>query len=119
MASEEGQEIFAKAMNGPTLPYGYDVESNENIWSGYSDYAKSRWMLAKNATYQYTRTDKPLGAAGIDVYRAIRKAPIEVLFCHEDSNMRMTAQEIYEEDYAYYKGSTTWEDLLRRAGMLK
>lgn len=119
MASEEGQEIFAKAMNGPTLPYGYDVESNENIWSGYSDYAKSRWMLAKNATYQYTRTDKPLGATGINVYRAISKAPIEVLFCHEDSNMRMTAQEIYEEDYAYYKGSTTWEDLLRRAGMLK
>lgn len=119
MASEEGQKIFAEAMNGPTLPYGYDVENDADIWSKYSDYAKSRWMIAKNASYQYTRTDKPLGAAGLSLYRAISKAPIEVLLCHEDSSTRMTAQEIYEEDYAYYKGSTAWEDLLRRAGMLK
>ena len=118
MASEEGQKIFAEAMNGPTLPYGYDVESDADIWSKYSDYAKSRWMIAKNASYQYIRTDKPLGAASLSVYRANSKAPLEVLFCHEDSNTRMTAQEIYEEDYKYYKGSTAWEDLLRRAGML-
>lgn len=119
MASEEGQEIFAKAMDGPTLPYGYDVQSNDEIWSSYSDYAKSRWVIARNASYQYIRTDKPLGAVSMNAYRAISKAPIEVLLCHEDSNTRMTAQEIYETDYTYYKGSTAWEDLLRRAGMLQ
>lgn len=119
MASEEGQKIFAEAMDGPTLPYGYDVESDDEIWSAYSDYAKSRWMIAKNASYQYIRTDKPLGAAGMKSYRATAKAPAEVLLCHEDSNTRMTAKEIYETDYTYYKGSTAWEDLLRRSGMLK
>ncbi len=119
MASEEGQKIFAQAMNGPTLPFGYDVEKDPDIWSKYSDYAKSRWRIAKNASYQYDRTDKPLGATGLKVYRSISEAPIEVLLCHEDSNTRMTAQEIYEADYAYYKGSTAWEDLLRRAGMLQ
>lgn len=115
MASKEGQKIFAQALNGPTGPYGYDVSQDAAIWNSFNTYAKTRWDIAKNATYYFRRSDLPLGGVGLAPYRMASDAPLEVLLTR--SSDKRTPQQIYNADYTYYNGTTAWEDLLRRAGI--
>lgn len=117
MTSTEGQKIFAKAMQGPTLPFGYDVSADSEIWNNYNAFAKSCYTVAKNAKYYFRRNDLPLGGAGLVPYRMANDAPLEVLLTR--SNNRKTAKEICDADYKYYSNSTAWTSLLRQAGLIK
>ena len=116
MASEAGQKVFAQAMQGPTLPYGYDVSEDAEIWNSYSDFAKSRWQVASNATYYFRRNDLPLGGVGLVPYRMIADAPLEVLVSRAGNTV--SAQTICESDYTYYTSPGVWDDLMRRAGLM-
>lgn len=116
MTSVEGQKIFAKAMLGPTLPYGYDVSADSEIWNNYDAFAKSCYTVAKSAKYYFRRNDLPLGGAGLVPYRMSSDAPLEVLLTR--SNDRKTPKEISDADYAYYSNGTAWTSLLRQAGIL-
>lgn len=115
MASAEGQKIYAKALNGLTQPYGYDISKDPEIWNAAGEFEKSRFEIAKNASYCMIRDDLPLGGAGLRPFRATGDAPIEVLLSR--SNNRLTAEEIVQTDYDYYHNKTTWTDLLRLAGL--
>lgn len=117
MTSIEGQRVFAKSMQGSTLPYGYDVSSDPEIWNGYNTWAKSCYGVAKSAKYYFRRNDLPLGGAGLVPYRMSNDAPLEVLLTR--SNNRKTAKEIADADYAYYSNSTAWTSLLRQAGIIR
>lgn len=117
MASEAGQKVYAKAMQGPTLPFGYDVSEDAEIWNDYSDFAKSRWSVASNATYYFRRSDLPLGGVGLVPYKMVADAPLEVLVSRD--NDRKTAKQIYDADYEYYKVQSVWDDLMRRAGLIR
>ena len=116
MASQEGQKIYAKALNGLTGPYGYDISQDAEIWNAAGEFEKSRFAIAKNASYCMIRDDLPLGNAGLVAFRASKEAPIEVLLSR--STNKMTAQQIVDVDYDYYHGKTTWTDLLRLAGLV-
>ena len=117
MTSNEGQKIFAQTMQGPTLPYGYDVSADAEIWNGYSQFAKSRWEIAKNASLYLYRFDLPLGKQALLPFRMTTVAPLEVLVSR--NNDRKSAMEIIMTDYNYYTagGNTAWNDLLRKAGL--
>ena len=115
MASQEGQKIYAQAMNGLTQPYGYDISKDPEVWNEAGEFEKSRFEIAKDASYCMIRDDLPLGGAGLVAFRATASAPIEVLLSRSEN--RMTAQEIVDTDYDYYHGKTTWTDLLRLAGI--
>ena len=117
MTSIEGQRVFAKSMQGSTLPYGYDVSSDPEIWNGYNAWAKSCYGVAKSAKYYFRRNDLPLGGAGLVPYRMSNDAPLEVLLTR--SNNRKTAQEIADADYEYYSNSTAWTSLLSHAGIIR
>ena len=117
MASEAGQKVYAKAMQGPTLPFGYDVSEDAEIWNDYSDFAKSRWSVASNATYYFRRSDLPLGGVGLVPFKMVADAPLEVLVSRD--NDRKTAKQIYDADYEYYKVQSVWDDLMRRAGLIR
>lgn len=116
MTSEEGQRIYASVMNGPSTPFGFDAKADETLWDGFNEFAKSRYKVAKNTNYMFLRNDLPLGAKGMAAFRADSLAPIEALLHRSDN--RMTAQQIFDVDYNYYNGKTTWTDLLRRAGLM-
>jgi ABC-type glycerol-3-phosphate transport system substrate-binding protein len=116
MASNKGSKIYAKAMSGPTLPFGYDIAADPEIWNGLNNFAKTRWTVAKNASYYYIRNDLPLGKAGLGGYMGQKEGPIEVLVSRA-VNPR-SAQYIFDLDYAYFNNSTAWTDLLRRAGLI-
>ncbi len=116
MASEKGQKIYATAMNGPTLPFGYDVSKDSEIWNNFSGFAKSRWDAAKSAEYYFRRTDLPLGAVGLIPFRASESAPLEAQM--NRTNDTKTAADIANLDYQYYSKGTAWNDLLKRAGII-
>ena len=117
MTSDEGQKIFAETMQGPTLPFGYDVSKDAEIWNTYSQFAKSRWDIAKDASLYLYRFDLPLGQQGLLPFRMTSVAPLEVLVTRD--NDRKTATDIIMADYNYYTagGNTAWNDLLRKAGL--
>ncbi len=117
MTSNGGQKIFAEVMQGPTLPFGYDVSKDEAIWNSYSPFAKSRWDIAKDASLYLYRFDLPLGKQNLLPFRITTVAPLEVLLTR--SNDRKTANDIIMTDYNYYtaSGNSAWNDLLRKAGL--
>ena len=117
MTSNEGQKIFAETMQGPTLPYGYDVSKDAGIWNSYSKFAKSRWEIAKDASLYLYRFDLPLGQQSLLTFRMTTVAPLEVLVSRD--NDRKSAIDIIMADYNYYTagGNTAWNDLLRKAGL--
>lgn len=115
MASDEGQKIFADATGGLTMPYSYDLESDSEGYAKYSEFAKSRWNIVKNADYFYYHFELPLGGAGLLPFEAVKLAPIEVLMSRK--NDPYTAQEIVDEDINYYGIPQRWTNLLRKAGL--
>ena len=113
MVSDRGQAIFAEAMEGNTsLPYGYDISKAE-WFSSSSEFAKSRYEIAKNATYYYRHSELPMGNDLLP-WRAVYKAPVEHLFYKEGYE----AQDILDVDINYYNEGTRWNDLLGKAGLV-
>ena len=112
MASDKGQEIYAEAMDGNTsLPYGYDI-STCDWFASTSEFAKTRYELAKNATYYYRHAELPLGN-DLLAWRAVYSAPIE----HCLYSLGWSGDDVVKEDINYYKTGTRWTDLLKKAGL--
>ena len=112
MASDKGQEIYAEAMDGNTsLPYGYDI-STCDWFASTSEFAKTRYELAKNATYYYRHAELPLGN-DLLAWRAVYSAPIE----HCLYSLGWSGDDVVQEDIDYYSTGTRWTDLLKKAGL--
>lgn len=110
MVSDKGQEIYSKSVNGnTTLPYGFDI-SKTDWYAGVSDFAKSRFEIARGATYYYAHTELPLGR-DLMAFRAVFQAPIEHLFYGKG----WTAEQVIDVDVTYYNTGTNWNSLLELA----
>ncbi|MBS5023687.1 MAG: extracellular solute-binding protein, partial [Firmicutes bacterium] len=51
MATDEAQLIYMECTSGNMLPFKYDIEKDEAIWSEKSEYSKSIYRLSKGAIY--------------------------------------------------------------------
>ncbi len=101
MVSDEGQEVYARATNGLTMCYGYDIEQNENLWNSIGNFAKSRWPIVKNARFLVRDRWESYAKAGLTPFRATEVAPLPILLSRETN--RWTAQKAYEYDYETYQ----------------
>ena len=102
MVSDEGQHIFSEVTQGLTMCYGYDL-SQDAIFSELSEFAASRWEIATDAQYYIYQRGEAWNRAGLHPFRAIAKAPLEVLLSRTED--RYTAQMIYDYDYDYFKSN--------------
>lgn len=113
MVSDRGQDISAKAMKGnSTLAYGYDISESE-WFKEATEYAKSRFAIAKSTTYYYFRYNSYLGTNLNTLYRAIYSAPLE----HQFYKLGKTAQDIVNVDINYYNNGDNWANLIEHANM--
>lgn len=94
-----------------SLPYGYDI-STCDWFASTSEFAKTRYELAKNATYYYRHAELPLGN-DLLAWRAVYSAPIE----HCLYSLGWSGDDVVKEDINYYKTGTRWTDLLKKAGL--
>lgn len=107
MASDAGQAKFVEKTKGLTMCYGYDLES----YAKYNElpaFAKSRWTIARDATLYFIDSTSTFGGVGLQPFHMRTVAPLEVLLSRTTN--RKTAQDIYEEDYEYYK--TVWSSFV-------
>lgn len=102
MVSDEGQHIFSETTKGLTMCYGYDL-SKDAIYNDLSDFAKTRWELARNAKFYIASRAEAYSKAGLAPFQARTKAPLEVLLSRDGD--RYTAQMVYDYDYDYYKNN--------------
>lgn len=114
LISQEGQNIFVEKTGGITIGFGYDFEKNPS-YSSMSAFAKSRWQIAKNASY-YLYPQEKLSKVGLTAFKVKELAPIPVLLCRDTKPM--TAQEIFDYDYNYWtqNSNTEWNALIQLAG---
>ena len=110
MISDEGQRIFARSTKGLTMCYGYDLEENAELYESLPQFAKTRWKIAKNASYFMINRTEKFGAVGFGPFRARDVAPIEVLMSR--SSDRWSAQRCFEYDYT--SASNAWSAYLSR-----
>lgn len=96
MATEEAQLIYMECTSGNMLPFDYDLESNEELWSMKSDYSKSTYELTKNAIYF-----GDFSIYGLHNWTGGRENP-ERYFAAQNPLDRMTPLEIFEADYNYW-----------------
>lgn len=109
MVSDVGQHIFSETTGGLTMCYGYDLSKDE-IYSGLSEFAKSRWEIAKNAQFYTASRAEAYSKAGLFPFQARTKAPLEVLMSRTED--RYSAQKIYDYDYDYFK--TNWNLIVNK-----
>ena len=110
MVTDEGQRIFAKTTKGLTMCYGYDLEENHELYSSLNNFAKSRWNIAKNASYFIGTRREKFGSVGFGPFTAKNLAPIEVLMSR--SSDRWSAQRCFDYDYEVARGN--WASYIAR-----
>ena len=101
MVSDEGQKVYARATNGLTMCYGWDIEADTEIWNSIGDFAKSRWEIAKDVKFLVRDRWETYGKAGLKPFRATEQAKIPILLSRDKN--RWTAQQAYEYDYTTYE----------------
>lgn len=110
MVSDDGQRIFSKSTKGLTMCYGYNLEENAELFGSLNNFAKTRWNIAKNASYFIGTRREKFGAVGFGPFTAKNLAPIEVLMSR--SSDRWSAERCFEYDYTLAQG--TWSSYLAR-----
>lgn len=97
MTSDRGQEIFAKAMDGnATLPFGYDIGKTD-WFENTSGFAKTRYDIARSATYFYKHFELPLGRLLPMFYTGSFSSPEQLFYSKE-----YTAQDVFHRDVDYH-----------------
>lgn len=107
MISDVGQQAYATATGGLSMGYSYDLETHPN-YNSFSNFAKSRWNVAKDARY-YLLKESKFGDVGLTSFRCKDIAPLPVALSRTYD--RKTAQYLYEYDYNYWNGQN-WSSLV-------
>ena len=110
MVSDEGQEVYARATNGLTMCYGWDMKDNAEVWDSIGAFAKSRWPIVENARFLIRDRWESYGKAGLTPFRATEIAPLPILLSRETE--KFTAQQAYEYDYKTYERE--WSAIVAR-----
>ena len=110
MVSDEGQEVYARATNGLTMCYGWNIEENDSVWNSVGNFAKSRWPIVKNARFLIRDRWESYGRAGLTPFRASEVAPLPILLSRATN--AWSAQKAYEYDYETYERE--WSALTAR-----
>lgn len=110
MVSDEGQEVYARATNGLTMCYGWNIEENVSVWNSVGNFAKSRWDIVKNARFLIRDRWESYGKAGLTPFRASEVAPLPILLSRATN--AWSAQKAYEYDYETYERE--WSALTAR-----
>ena len=110
MISNVGQSIFSQEMNGLTMPYGYDVENDEDV--EISKFARSviDCTSSEDTLFIYRDISQTLASrGGIPGFTTNRNKYFLKLFTGE-----MTAQGVYDDTYDNL--SRRWETILSNCG---
>jgi ABC-type glycerol-3-phosphate transport system substrate-binding protein len=121
MASDKGQKTYTKALKGVTLPFGYNVKNDADLYNGFSSLLKSAIDISQNAEYVYVDYTSPLVyKGGLVPFNLVTNGSLEMLLSTTDPKLKKTAQQIYDYNYTSYTGNnaSAWTDLLRRAGLV-
>lgn len=111
MATEEAQLIYMDCTSGNMLPFDYDLEGNEELWSQKSAYSKSAYELTKNAIYF-----GDFKIYGLQNWTGGREHP-EVYFAAQNSKDRLTPKQIWDAEYDYWT-EDRFRMVLRAAGKI-
>lgn len=112
MASDRGQEVFSRALDGTaTLPYGFDI-SKIDWYASIPSFAKDRLEITGSADYLFPRFDLPLGKFLPEFSCLGAQATYALLT--KNPNDRMTAQDLFQYDYAYF--DSMWPEWMHAAG---
>lgn len=121
LISKEGQKIFSQDPKGMTMPFGYDITEDTELYSSFSNFEKSKWeKLMPDAEYIFPDTkSKLMSLGGMKVFAPAEFMSVEFLLSTTDPNTKLTAQQIFQKSYEAYIGanSTAWTDLLSKAGL--
>lgn len=110
MISNAGQSIFSQEMNGLVMPYGYDVESDENV--EISTFARSvlDCVRSDDTLFVYRDISQTLASrGGIAGFTTNKNKYFLKLYTGE-----MTAQGVYDDTYDYLSGQ--WRTILTNCG---
>lgn len=113
MATDEAQLIYMECTSGNMLPFKYDIEKDEAIWSEKSEYSKSIYRLSKGAIY-YGGGGNAIN--GLADWSGERENP-EIFFTAKNAADRKTPEKIYREEYEYWTVEK-WNLLLKSAGLI-
>lgn len=110
MISDAGQSVFSQEMNGLTMPYGYDVESDENV--EVSDFAKSvlDCVRSEDTLFIYRDISQTIASrGGIPSFTTNQHKYFLKLYTGE-----MTAEGVYSDTYDTL--SSQWRTILTNCG---
>lgn len=110
MISDAGQSIFSQEMNGLTMPYGYDVETDENV--EVSDFAQSviDCVKSEDTLFVYRDISQTIASrGGIPSFTTNKNKYFLKLYTGE-----MTAEGVYNDTYDTL--STQWKTILTNCG---
>lgn len=117
MATDEANEVFVRATNGASMPFQYNVEEeNSTLYETLPLLQKTRLDMQKDAVYMLNEnTYAAVYYGGISRLSGSR-TNLEVLFTAKNADDRMTAQEIYDAEIAYWD-TTRWNSVLLNMGL--
>jgi ABC-type glycerol-3-phosphate transport system substrate-binding protein len=101
MVSDAGQKTYARATNGLTMCYGWDLEADTEIWNSIGNFAKTRWGIVENASFLLRDRWEAYGKAGLKPFCATDEAPLPILLSRDKNPW--TAQQAYDYDYETYE----------------
>ena len=117
MATDEAIKIFAQATGGATMPFEYDFETQApDVYAGFTQLHKDKYKLFADAVNLPNETTYATGYfGGLEPLSETRKR-LEALFCAQSSNDRKSAQQVYDDEIAYWNQSR-WEAMRLAAGI--
>ena len=106
LATDGANNVFMEYSNGASMPFNYDVETEDpELYNSLAQIQKDRISLCQGATYLLNEnTYKTVYYGGIARVSQGRTV-VEALFTAQNEKDRMSAQEIYDAEIAY------WDDV--------
>lgn len=124
MATDRAQEVYAEATGGASLPFKYDLKSNETLYEGFSDLQKSRYEMF-NESVHGSRVlpygpNYPLAKFGkLSEWTTFGlNGTLTSCAMNGTKTGSTSAQAVYDRDIEYWtnNNSQKWYECLRLAG---
>lgn len=117
LATDRANYLFIEATNGASMPFKYDVEEKApELYASLPDIQKDRLDMQSDAIFMMNEnTYAAVYYGGISRFTGDRTS-VESLMTVKNSSYQKTAQQIYDDEIAYWTADR-WDSVLENMGL--